>query len=667
MKSGRGRGCRGGRGRGQVGRPAKKRGRGRPRKRKITVTEPVPAAEAASATQTDETATLHWPIVKPAVFELLNPAAPSRRFKPFAFTDRRKHDAKFVLPTPSPDPSDVPGVVLALNSCYYPEKFMTNIWCRTLQYVDAKKLPSCKRYKIHVADIYQFFAIVNYMGVVRLPAKRDYWCVKDLDLMPEHPVCTARKMSFRKFVFLFKHIYAVEPEIDEPSDVIDEVIVPTERPDIVPSLGEDDLGDTPSSDEDEPDAAFAFERKASPFMNQFNETNKLICRRPSSSMVGDEMMSRFKGRSPDTYRMKCKPISEGYKFFAIACSQSTFVWHMVPYGRVNTKVGIIDTVKTLVDTLPDRGTVNYLLALDNYFTYDRAIDYCVDNGVHVVGTAKVKKGWPPAALTAIKEKRFNFLHYVKSNSGKFNIFRWVDNGVVYMVSSCHNPKATVLVARKRPRVTQKNKVNVREVWGNEWVRDIKIPAFVHSYNDGKTGVDGSDQLISYYLPNFRMRRTWMPIMMHATYASRANAFAHHRGYCGKDAVTSKSFILMWIRSFMSRAKRCERYATRAASSYVDIKRVKRHRMSNKKPTLPDKRFDDTLAHVPILTTTQSACYMCRFVKAWKKLMHPDWTQAQLPNVSRPKKKCLGCDEHLCDRCFCPFHTIPKPDWENWMS
>ena len=85
------------------------------------MTEPVPAAEAASATQTDETATLHWPIVKPAVFELINPAAPSRRFKPFAFTDLTKHDVKFVLPTPSPDANDVPAVVMALNCCYYPE------------------------------------------------------------------------------------------------------------------------------------------------------------------------------------------------------------------------------------------------------------------------------------------------------------------------------------------------------------------------------------------------------------------------------------------------------------------------------------------------------------------------------------------------------------------
>ena len=31
----------------------------------------------------------------------------------------------------------------------------------------------------------------------------------------------------------------------------------------------------------------------------------------------DEMMGKFKGRSGETYRMKNKPISEGFKFYAL--------------------------------------------------------------------------------------------------------------------------------------------------------------------------------------------------------------------------------------------------------------------------------------------------------------------------------------------------------------
>ena len=188
--------------------------------------------------------------------------------------------------------------------------------------------------------------------------------------------------------------------------------------------GEGDNVTTPG-EETISDDSFAFDPKSQPFINQFNKANKLLCVRPSYQVALDEMMTRFKGRSADTYRMKSKPIKEGFKFFAVACSQSTFVYHMVSYGRVKTNVGIIKTVKALINVLPQRDKHKYLLSADNYFTYDKAIDYCVANGVHVVGTAKAKRGWPPAALSSINENRFNFLHYLKSNSGKFLIYRWV--------------------------------------------------------------------------------------------------------------------------------------------------------------------------------------------------------------------------------------------------
>ena len=85
-------------------------------------------------------------------------------------------------------------------------------------------------------------------------------------------------------------------------------------------------------------------------------------------------------------------------------------------------MGIIDTVKTLVDTLSEPDKHNYLVAMDNYFTYDSAVDYIIDQGMHVVGTAKVKRGWPPKPPADANESRFNFLHHISSNSDKFKIF-----------------------------------------------------------------------------------------------------------------------------------------------------------------------------------------------------------------------------------------------------
>ncbi|KAI3655533.1 hypothetical protein MP638_002305 [Amoeboaphelidium occidentale] len=45
---------------------------------------------------------------------------------------------------------------------------------------------------------------------------------------------------------------------------------------------------------------------------------------PSSKVSIDEMMVRFGGRSKDRYRIRGKPISEGYKIFALCDSGFTY-------------------------------------------------------------------------------------------------------------------------------------------------------------------------------------------------------------------------------------------------------------------------------------------------------------------------------------------------------
>ena len=373
-------------------------------------------------------------------------------------------------------------------------------------------------------------------------------------------------------------------------------------------------------------------------------------------------MTRFKGHSSDTYRMKAKPIKEGFKFFAIACSQSTFIYHLLPYSRNNTRVGIIKTVQKLVNTLPNPQRRNYLVAMDNYFTYDKVVDYCVDIGLHVVGTAKAKRGWPPECLRNVNEGRFNFLHHTSSKSGKFKILRWVDNGVVLMVTTCHKPTDTVEVLRKRPRVTHVNRDNVRHVWGSEWCRKIHIPLAVHHYNNNKTGVDAGDQLIAVYSNELRMRRTWMPTWKHIMNVSRANSFSHHRRYCGNLAWTSKKFMLQWIRCFLLRAKGADAYNTRDNFRKTAPKPAKkRTRMSHTCPTLPAERFDKSLVHVAVVDCPQRGCVFCRFKRAWKKRIGTP--KSDLPDVSRPKRQCLGCRVNLCAKCFYLYHTFPAPDYE----
>ena len=323
-------------------------------------------------------------------------------------------------------------------------------------------------------------------------------------------------MTHAKCKFIFHHIYAVAPTVDS-----------------VDSAASDESEPEDNSESDEGTAdRFTFDPKCKPFFVQLKNGNILICVRPGTYMTVDEMMQRFKGRSPDTFRMRGKPIGSGYKFYSICDVDTKFVFCVLPYGRCSTKVGVIATVEELIKSLPDRGDYDYVAVMDNYFTYDRTLLTCLDAGVHVVGTARGKPNWPPAALKDQDDMRFNSLHHLTHSSGKFKIYRWMDNGVVYLVSTLHDPKAVVERHRKRPRTTQNNRMNVRNVWGDKHVRNIEIPGCVDTYNQKKVGVDGADQLIASYAPHIRFKRTWMPLMQHALNCMRINSYAVHKDLCG---------------------------------------------------------------------------------------------------------------------------------------
>jgi len=67
-------------------------------------------------------------------------------------------------------------------------------------------------------------------------------------------------------------------------------------------------------------------------LNHVNTVSKKLCTYPGFALSIDEMMKIFKGRSHMTVRMKCKPIKEGFKFYAICDSSTGFVYHFIPDG-----------------------------------------------------------------------------------------------------------------------------------------------------------------------------------------------------------------------------------------------------------------------------------------------------------------------------------------------
>ena len=78
--------------------------------------------------------------------------------------------------------------------------------------------------------------------------------------------------------------------------------------------------------------------------------------------------------------------------------------------------------------------------MDNYFTLPGVIKKLHNIGVGVVGTARFQtKSWPPKVLRDIdKEKaKFNEFYYTIDEYGIL-IFYWMDNSMVFCVSTIHH-------------------------------------------------------------------------------------------------------------------------------------------------------------------------------------------------------------------------------------
>lgn len=560
-------------------------------------------------------------------------------------------------------PRNLPFTAATMSDLYLSDAFIDEVAKCSSAY--ARKNQSKRKYiPITRKDVLNFFAVYQYMGIVRLPAKEDYFVADGF--WPVHPLLQGLTKSW--FQYMFRNIHMVETDmldVEEPllsfDDLEDEEVEDEEL---------DEMDETPDETRQVDNRWYA---KAAPILDHFLAVSHRICKHPGFALAIDEMMKRFKGRSGQTLRIKNKPIKEGYKFFAICDSLTGFVFNLIPDGRLE-KCTIYEYVNQLVESLPFRDTKKYLVAMDNYFTYPKILHRMRELCVACVGTARAKRGWPPQEMRTINDNRFNTLYSMNDEMG-FRVFRWVDNNVVTMVSSFHDgdePPPTR--RRRRPRPTSTNRGHVQAVWGNEGVADIAIPALIDDYNHYMGGVDKADQLIAYYRPDLRCRRVWMPIMFHVLDCMRTNSYAACKASGYKES--HKDFTMEWCKALSNRAKaetvrETRQRRTAAANEYNDNSNIhgsilppsKRRRMSHTNPELPAYRFSEPKEdhHKVDLPLDKKArtCTYCSYLYMLNK------ASDQVPEPPKKSKGyCFACGDFLCREHFDIFHQKDDIDAED---
>ncbi len=527
----------------------------------------------------------------------------------FKFTDTvfkiNKIDYRNRSTTVTPNP-------VVLMQKYFPLTLIQRIVNHSNSYVE-----ECKRRYPHLtmwkrntdsrpftpSSVYQFLAILYYQGLVRLPSKDDYWSCDPI--MPTHDLCIQLGMTRNRFRFLWRYFHCNHPNEDDfenNDDAAEEddtfVAQTMERVQVDQEEEEEDTcadgGAQEEVDERKSRKVSLWFNKLEPIINHFRQVSEDLIFTLGTKLSLDEMMIRFSGRSKETHRIKNKPIGEGFKFFVLTTSHG-FVVNFTPDGRSAAKnneqeyqddkaLGKIDNMimhlLSVIDRLKEKqqkrikkkytkistrtndvqsfesepSQQEFVIAMDNYFTLPKVIKKLRDKKIGVIGTARFRKNWPPTSLKNVSADKvdFNDFNWTVDENGTL-VGRWMDNGLVLVVSTVHKIKKIVKRMRKKPRKTPKNKNHVDKIWGDKGAVFIFIPTMIDDYNHWMGGVDLTDQMIAYYHPDLRCLRNWVPMFIQVLSLIRTNSYHVYKKETVGEILSHKQFTLEMIKYLMSEA------------------------------------------------------------------------------------------------------------------
>jgi hypothetical protein len=249
--------------------------------------------------------------------------------------------------------------------------------------------------------------------------------------------------------------------------------------------------------------------------------------------------------------MPKKPIKQGYKIYGIADHDGylyNWIWSSREKGLQDIlyRPGLTNTaclVRTLALSLPRRRIAIYL---DNYFTSVPLFKELQACEFGAMGTTRPHKQFP-AQLTQVKTRfptklQWNtLLARVVDNT---LCLAWQDNNIVLALSNIHtvhNAEDFRERVRKRPAKTSTNGRIVRQVFGDDATKELRIPCFIDDYNQYIGGVDLANQFRESYETYKITLRNWWPLFYWFIDVICINAYRLHQLTVKGKALTHLQF------------------------------------------------------------------------------------------------------------------------------
>lgn len=198
---------------------------------------------------------------------------------------------------------------------------------------------------------------------------------------------------------------------------------------------------------------------------------------PGKELALDESLLLFRGRLSFRTYMKNKKTKYGIKFYEL-CSYDGYVLNIDIYkgqgedGPDEDMSKIDSLVTKLLQPYVNKG---YHLFMDNYYNSVTLANRLLQCQTHVTGTLRSNRRGNPKLLV---KKRLKRGEHIWKRHGKVYVSKWKDKRDVIALTTAHHPALS----------------EARNRHGH-----IKIkPVEIIEYNKFMSGIDRSDQMISYY-------------------------------------------------------------------------------------------------------------------------------------------------------------------------
>ncbi|XDV34811.1 hypothetical protein PO909_004929 [Leuciscus waleckii] len=403
-------------------------------------------------------------------------------------------------------PSREPGPQLRATDSHSPlslfKLFFTESAVSTLCYNTnaqaARSIARGRKYKwtdIDVCEMYRYFGLVFYMGMVKLSSISDYWRQGSLFSVP----FPATVMSRDRYRTISWNMHMSHPAGDRENDR--------------------------KKGTDEYDRLF----RVKPLI----ETIRLACKttyHPRRNLAVDERMVACKANTGMTQYMKAKPTKWGFKLFVLADSSNGYTVDFSVYTGKNTNAtghGLpYDTVMSLVDK-KFFGS-GYHVYMDNFYTSPKLLKDLLSLKYGACGTYRdYRKDSPQNAENSLTKKSARgSIRWIRD--GPLVFVKWMDTREVSVCSTIH-PAYTGDTVQRRVKET--------EAWS---LKTFPCPTPIIAYNQHMGGVDLSDQLLQYYTAQHKTLKWYRKIFLHLLDIAATNSFTLHKELYGN--LTHKGFM-----------------------------------------------------------------------------------------------------------------------------